>query len=76
MPPLYGGGIDSSTVKVILREGPMRLAIRGESEVRLPGQQTFGGEHQYDKAMLTPPYAACKSHMDQIWKTVSLDIRR
>jgi hypothetical protein len=71
-----GGGIDSYTVKVILREGPLKLAIRGESEVRLPGQQAFGGEHEYDKALLMPAYAAYKSHMDQVWKTVSLDTRR
>lgn len=71
-----GGGVDSSTIKVILREGPLKLAIRGESEVRLPGQQTIGGDHQYDKALLTAPYAAYKNHMDQIWKAVSLDVRR
>lgn len=71
-----GGGIDSYTVKVILREGALKLAIRGESEVRLPGQAPFGGEHQYDKLLQTPAYAAYKAHMDQIWKTVSLDIRQ
>ncbi|NGZ87438.1 hypothetical protein GW587_24660 [Duganella sp. SAP-35] len=71
-----GGGIDSYTVKVILREGPLKLAIRGESEVRLPGQPPFGGDHKYDKALLTPAYAAYKNHLDQIWKTVSVDIRK
>jgi hypothetical protein len=71
-----GGGIDPYTVKVILREGPLKLAIRGESEVRMTGQPPFGGGHDYDKALLTPAYSAYKSHMDQVWKTVSPDIRR
>ena len=71
-----GGGIDPYTVKVILREGPLKLAIRGESEVRLTGQPAFGGGHDYDKALLTPAYSAYKTHMDQIWTTVSADIRR
>lgn len=71
-----GGGIDSHTVKVILREGPLKLAIRGKSEVKLPGQPPFGGEHEYDKALLTPAYATYKQHMDQVWKTVSTDVRQ
>jgi len=71
-----GGGIDSYTVKVILREGPLKLAIRGKSEVKLPGQPAFGGEHEYDKALLTPAYATYKKHMDQVWKTVSADVRQ
>ena len=71
-----GGGVDSYMVKVILREGPNKLAIRGESLVKLPGQEPFGGEHQYDKALLSPTYAAYKQHMDLVWKTVSLDTRK
>lgn len=71
-----GGGVDSSTVKIILREGLLKLAIRGESEVKLPGQEPFGGDHQYDKTLLTPAYAAYKKHMDQVWELVSPDIRK
>jgi len=70
-----GGGIDSYTVKVILREGTLKLAIRGKSEVKLPGQPSFGGDHEYDKTLLTPAYATYKKHMDQVWMTVSADAR-
>ena len=56
-----GGGVEPYTVKVILHEGLTKLAIRGESLVQLPGQQSFGGEHKYDKALLQPAYAVYNS---------------
>ena len=71
-----GGGIDSSNVKVILREGPLKLAIRGESLVKLPGQEPFGGAHQYDKTLLLPAYTKYKQHLDKIWKVVGVETRK
>lgn len=71
-----GGGIDSDTVKVILREGATKLAIRGQSRVQYPGEAPFGGEHQHDKALLRPDMAAYKQHLDAVWQTVSIDNRR
>ena len=67
-----GGGIDTHTVKVILREGATKLAIRGESTMLYPGQPAFGGEHQYDKALLQPDRAAYRKHMDRVWQDVSV----
>jgi hypothetical protein len=71
-----GGGVDPYIIKVILRDGPTKLAIRGESLVRYPGQEPFGGEHQHDKALLAPDRAAYKQHLDAIWKKVSVDMRK
>ncbi|MQA18138.1 hypothetical protein GEV01_01285 [Rugamonas sp. FT103W] len=73
---LCDGGIDSYTIKVILREGANKLAICGNSLVKIPGQEPFGGERQYDKALLSPANAAYKQHMDKVWKVVSVDIRK
>ena len=70
-----GGGVDSYLVKVILREGATKLAIRGESRVSYAGKYVFGGEHAHDKLLQTPAYAAYKVHMDQVWKRVSDDRR-
>jgi hypothetical protein len=67
-----GGGIDTHTVKVVLREGATKLAIRGESRMLYPGQEPFGGEHQYDKALLQPNRIAYKQHMDRVWDAVSV----
>ena len=67
-----GGGIDTHTVKVILREGATKLAIRGESTMIYPGQEPFGGEHQYDKALLQPDRATYRKHMDRVWQDVSV----
>jgi hypothetical protein len=70
-----GGGVDPHTVKVILREGSTKLAIRGASLMRHPGQQPFGGEHRHDKALLAPERAAYRKHMDAVWRKVSDDFR-
>jgi hypothetical protein len=70
-----GGGIDSDTVKVILREGQTKLAIRGESRVQYKGQAPFGGEHRHDDALLRPEMAAYKEHLDAVWRQVSDDKR-
>jgi len=68
-----GGGVDPHTVKVILRDGATKLAIRGESLVQLPGQQAFGGEHQYDKALLKAGMRKYKQHLDTVWNAVAID---
>jgi hypothetical protein len=67
-----GGGIEPHTVKVILREAATKLAIRGKSNMLYPGQEPFGGEHEYDKALLQPNRTAYKQHMDRIWREVSV----
>lgn len=71
-----GGGVDPHAVKVILREGSTKLAIRGESVVRYPGQAPFGGGRQHDKVLLTPARAAYKQHMDTVWRKVADDVRK
>lgn len=63
------GGVDYSTVKVILREGATKLAIRGELEFHDSGP-ALQGKRQYDAALLQPINAAYKKHMDTVWKTV------
>lgn len=70
-----GGGVDPHIVKVILREGSTKLAIRGQSLLRVPGQAPLGGDYRHDKALLAPERAAYRAHMEAIWRTVSDDAR-
>lgn len=71
-----GGGVDPYTVKVIMRDGSLKLAVRGESELKIPGEDSIGGKHQFDRTLLLPAYSAYKRHLEQIWKTVSVDSRK
>lgn len=70
-----GGGVDPSTVKVVLREGPLKLAIRGQSLLQLAGQPPFGGERVLDPALKAPANVAYRRHLEQVWKAVSVDRR-
>lgn len=63
------GGIDFSTVKVILREGATKLAIRGELEFH-GNTPALEGKRQYDPALLQPANAAYKKHLDAVWKAL------
>lgn len=57
-----GGGMDSHTLKLILREGATKLAIRGE--------ELYPDTWKHDKLLQSPAYAAYKKQMDAVWKRV------
>lgn len=60
-----------STVKIILREGGAKLAVRGELEMFQPGgQSAIEGKRQDDKA-LQAAGAAHRNHLNGIWKAVA-----
>jgi len=71
-----GGGIEPRTVKVILREGTTKLAVRGNSLIAFPNQQPFGGEHRFDEALGREGMSAYRSHLEKIWNTVSREHRK
>jgi len=68
-----GGGIDPSTVKVILRQGKQKFAIRGESLIKFKGQEAIGGTNKADKALLESDKAVFKRHMDKVWQQVYVE---
>lgn len=68
-----GGGIDPSIVKVILREGKQKFAIRGESLIKFKGQEAIGGTNKPDKALLATDKAAFRQHMEKVWRQVYVE---
>lgn len=68
-----GGGVDPATLKVILRNGAQKLAIRGESRIVMQGVEPFGGEKHDDDALLLPENAAFKAHLNAVWSKVYVE---
>jgi hypothetical protein len=68
-----GGGVDPSVVKVILRQGKDKFAIRGESLIKFKGQEPMGGTNKADKALLNSDKAEFKRHMDKVWQQVYVE---
>jgi hypothetical protein len=66
---LCRGGLDTDTVKVILRQGEQKLAIRGEVQLRIPGDNPTNGAPVPDKALLLPQNSAYKKHLESVWRT-------
>ena len=61
-----GGGIDDDDLKVILRQGAQKFAMRGRTRSVMPGGETSGGEAAYDRLLSQPAYAAFKRHIASV----------
>ncbi|MTW10512.1 hypothetical protein GM658_07830 [Pseudoduganella eburnea] len=70
-----GGGVEPSTVKVILRQGDTKYAIRGETMIRLPGQAAIGGNRTPDPGLLQPANVAFLKHLESVWNGVYVEKR-
>lgn len=64
------GDVSPSTIKIILRKGEQKFALRGESMIMMAGQTPFGGTKTYDPALQQPQYQALKAHLTQIWNRI------
>ncbi|WKB54793.1 M949_RS01915 family surface polysaccharide biosynthesis protein [Eleftheria terrae] len=68
-----GGGVDSSVIKVILRSGEKKLAIRGESRIKSGPNEWYGGSHQLDKALDAKENRVFKQHLLKVWQRVYIE---
>lgn len=61
-----GGGIDDDDLKVIMRQGDQKFAMRGKTRAVMPSGETSGGEAVYDKLLSQPAYAVFKRHIEGV----------
>lgn len=65
-----GTGVDPHSLKVIMREGVLKYAVRGESIIRERGMPPMGGGRTFDKSLDSPDLVPYKYHLDKVWKSV------
>ncbi len=68
-----GGGVDPKTLKVIMRSGDTKLAVRGTTRVVMPGQPPAGGEYQLDDALDLPAHKPFRRQLMKIWQQTYLE---
>lgn len=67
-----GGGVDPGVLKIILRQGGTKLALRGENEIPIPGYASDGGRYTPDKDLLLPGNTMFMRHLDKVWQQVKV----
>lgn len=67
-----GGGVDPGVLKIILRQGATKFALRGENEIPIPGYASDGGRYTPDKDLLLPGNAVFMRHLDKVWQQVKV----
>lgn len=68
-----GGGIDSKTIKIIMRTKNEKFALRGKSKMDLPGQESFGGEMEMDALLKKNKNAAYRDLLIKIWNDICVE---
>lgn len=65
-----GGGVEPKTIKIIVRSGPAKFALRGESKMVLPDGSSMGGAMKLDRDLDLPANAALKRHVLDLWRDI------
>ncbi|MDD2369233.1 MAG: hypothetical protein PHQ90_08025 [Sulfuricurvum sp.] len=67
----YCGGTDSSDVKVIMRTGELKFAVRGMADFVDELDNISAGENtKFDKSLDDPRYKVFKKKITEIWKKI------
>ncbi|MDM5182041.1 hypothetical protein PO883_33240 [Massilia sp. DJPM01] len=61
-----GGGVDANELKVILRQGEQKLALRGTTLRNTRVSAPYGGEMTFDKALSLKENAVFKAHLTSL----------
>ena len=70
-----GGGVDPRTIKVIMRTKNEKYALRGESKIAIPGQDSFGGGMRMDTSLQQKKNTLFKNHLVKIWDSIYVEKR-
>lgn len=65
-----GGSIEPDSIKIILRQDDLKLALRGEELIAPPDITPFGGEYRADKDLYLPRNSDFLNHIKSIWLKV------
>lgn len=68
-----GGGVDPSIIKIIMRTGKSKFAIRGNSKIIIPGVEPMGGELTIDSALYNKKNIPFREQLLKIWHEVYLE---
>ncbi len=68
-----GGGVDPRTLKVIMRSGEQKLAVRGSTRVLMPDQPPAGGDYQLDEALDLPANKPFRRQLMKLWQQTYLE---
>ena len=69
-----GGGVDPSVLKVIMRQGAQKLAMRGTTRIVGPkNEPAYGGEAVYDNALALAKNQMYKAHIDAVRRKVVVE---
>ncbi|WP_144812176.1 M949_RS01915 family surface polysaccharide biosynthesis protein [Aerolutibacter ruishenii] len=67
-----GGGVDPKEVKVIMREGGRKYALRGESRIEVKGQAPYGGQREKSRLPSSTPKVFV-DHLEKTWRAVYIE---
>ncbi|WP_374710464.1 M949_RS01915 family surface polysaccharide biosynthesis protein [Massilia pseudoviolaceinigra] len=67
------GGVDSSDLKVIMRQGVQKFAMRGRTLTGTEGGSPYGGEMVFDKSLSLKENAVFKAHLKFIRDKVYIE---
>lgn len=67
-----GGGVDPKDLKVIMREGERKYAIRGQSTILVDGEAPYGGQREKDTSLSFAPKVFV-DHLEKTWQSVHIE---
>lgn len=69
---MCAGDVSPKSIKVILRQGKQKLALRGSSRIVMGGEG-YGGDYVLDEALNRPENKVFRDKILKIWKSVFME---